>query len=554
MACSPTTRRKHAKRGFFQPMTRHESDRITEELARRFASSAGPFSEALLALLDSRNYAGLADFSIDYSHTVFPHYAAAARSCLALFQKNDDLQLGRDREATAWETFAKAELKCGETNARFRAYREGDFNPRAESWIFQVSRKISHILGPCPSLDHLHFSFGPGASSTCKRKTSARRKLATLPVCSKEAYQSAKQLMADFPHWSQHYDNVIGVGPGELTFVPKNAKTYRSIMIEPLLNTFVQKGIGSYIKRRLLSAGCNLYDQERNRSLAQKGAYTGLLATVDLSSASDLISKEVVADLLPFDWWILLSNWRTGSVVYKKRGLEFEFEKFSSMGNAFTFELESVIFYAVALVATERVGSSLSDVSVFGDDIIVPVEAYEALCEGLDVFGFEVNSSKSYASGPFRESCGKDYYLLQDIRPFYCKGRWTYARLVALHNHLRGSEFDDKDLREYIVRLIPAVYRLYGPPGYGDGHLHGSYIGEAKWDNGYSGFIFSTFQKQKNIDSSDPLPSDWLLPLYTTYVSEHLEVRESRDFDPFVIRGDTGKSRKVKVYILGPAS
>jgi len=205
----------------------------------------------------------------------------------------------------------------------------------------------------------LALGFGPGASSTVKIKTTARFKLNADPVCSRDAMESVyTELWPTIPHYAYLHKGLCRVGMGHLAFVPKSAKTDRSIMIEPLLNTFVQKGIGSYLKGRLLKAGCNLYDQSINNSLARKGSKDGTLATVDLSSASDSIAYSVVLDLLPVDWMNFLTAWRTGHVVYDKKRIDFELEKFSSMGNGFTFELESLIFYTCALCVAVESGYS----------------------------------------------------------------------------------------------------------------------------------------------------------------------------------------------------
>jgi len=557
---------RRIKRGFYTERSRFESDRINVELARRFANQSGPHVNALNALIDAGDLSGLVNFEFDYRSAILSRDLANARRCVALFQKNSSINLGIDLEEVAWESFAKSEIICSQTNARFESYESGVIDPGVEAVILMAQRKIAQILGPCPSLEQLHFGFGPGASTTCRKRTSARRKLATLPVCSKEAYQSAKQLMALFPAYSDLYPK-IGVGRGELSFVPKNAKTHRSIMIEPILNTFVQRGIGRFMKRRLAAFGCNLYDQSVNKSRAQLGSLMGTYATIDLSSASDLISKKVVATLLPVEWCELLTQWRTGEIEYKKKGLMFKLEKFSSMGNGFTFELESLIFYALSVSACKQI-DIYPDVSVYGDDIIVPTDAYAHVTETLEKFGFLVNTKKSYFEGSFRESCGGDYMDGFDVRPFFCKGRWTDARLVSLHNHLLSSGYDDREVRSYIVSLLPPAHRLYGPAGYGDGHLHGPYRGTAyRWHEGWQGFVFDTFVKVPKSDSADSLASDPLLPSYMQYLKsdappgvEEFSVTSfasrftPKEYsgtasDPLSLRGGE-EVRRIRIYIL----
>jgi hypothetical protein len=90
----------------------------------------------------------------------------------------------------------------------------------------------------------------------------------------------------------------------------------------------------------------------------------------------------------------------------------YTFEKISSMGNGFTFALESLIFGALVRCAIRRTGS-VKKSAVYGDDLIVPVTAAPYLKTLLEYFGFQLNEDKSFAAGPFRESCGKDFYLVQ---------------------------------------------------------------------------------------------------------------------------------------------
>jgi hypothetical protein len=440
-----------------------------------------------------------------------------ARRCISLFKKDASLDLGVDTELAAWEKFCEAEIRCSVYNRHFRNSKSMMLlHPRACAWVHQVSQKITSILGECPNIAELQCSFGPGASTTCKRKTTARWKLSSVVSVSKEALCGPLgSLVACYEPWLSSVETVEDCG--ELSFVPKTALTERTIMVEPLLNTFVQRGIGRVIKRRLLKSGVNLYDQGINRNRAREASISGAYATLDLSSASDLISAMLVFQLLPPGWFELLSSWRTGRVRYKKKNLEFNLEKFSSMGNGYTFELESLIFYAVCSVACSELGIA-SDVSVYGDDLIVPTEAYPLVCEILDTFGFAVNPDKSFATGPFRESCGGDYLSGIDTRPFFKKDRWTYARLVGFHNDIWRSGFPDDALCSLVAQLIPANYRVYGPDGYGDGHLltH-SWVGSPAGRNkGYCGSTFETFVKRAAKDENPCLGDRWM-PAYVSY-------------------------------------
>jgi hypothetical protein len=333
------------------------------------------------------------------------------------------------------------------------------------------------------------------------------------------------------------------VTPGKLNFVPKTYKTHRPIVVEPLLNGLAQKGIGKFLKERAMRFGLNLRDQTINKSLAFEGSMTNNLATIDLSSASDCISISVVFDLLPLPWAEFLSTYRTGCV--SDRDKNYSMEKFSSMGNGFTFELESIIFYSLAFGCCQFLDLDYRKVSTFGDDIIIPTEAYELLALALEYCGFIINHEKSFASGPFRESCGADWLNGMDIRPFYLKERVNNLYLYTFHNWaIRNCE---REIADLILSWTNPAWRLYGPDGFGDGHLIGTHslrLSRKYRRSGWCGGFFDTYTLKKNYFRK-LLPGDWLVPVYSVYT----RAGELDPTDPDLVRGSHGFA-KISIYTL----
>lgn len=217
--------------------------------------------------------------------------------------------------------------------------------------------------------------------------------------------------------------------------VPKNSDIERCACKEPELNMFLQKGVGKYIRSRLRKFGVNLNDQSVNRDLARLGSSDGNLATLDLSSASDTISIAIVRLLLPSDWFDYLNDIRSRRVWVD--GTLVTTEMFSSMGNGFTFELESLLFYVLARTTLYFEGIS-GRVSVYGDDIIIPSKGYSAIVWILNLFGFKINEDKSFSDGFFRESCGGHYFHGHDVTPFYLKRPAVQLTdLIRVANQLR---------------------------------------------------------------------------------------------------------------------
>lgn len=570
-------------------------------LALHHAALCGPWADHMIDLVQASDVVAICNFTLDYelicnTCSDFHSVAFNLRQLQALYSKNVDLDFGVDKEAAAWERFCESEVLCRQTNERFREYWSGE-NTGYEERMLRLRSKIADILGDVPSLADLGMAFGPGSSSTVKRETSARHKLDADPVCSFDSYNSVcNELYPLMPVYAFLHKGRVKMGIGSLSFVPKSWKTFRSITIEPTLNTYVQKGIGDYIRRRLRSVGIDLRDQTVNQEAARLSSMLNDMATLDLSMASDLIAHNVVLDLLPIGWVDLLCTWRTNVVRYERKNLFIPLEKFSSMGNGFTFELESLIFYAVTVCVSQECGFSASEVSVYGDDIICRSEVAAPLTDFLSFLGFRVNDDKSFFTGPFRESCGVDYILGKNIRPFYVKDRFTDATIYGYLNFCTRSGWRlPLDLRSELLCLCESPL-LEGPDGYGDGHLISSDFKLEKAGQAencdlpryqWQGSFLYTYCKKKVLSKKKLLIGDDCIPTYQIqfrpdnfldfnpllprlnglfltlalkkgcFIQEH-EIRQANrlknrrlyDDSLYVIRGKTSECKKLRVYIL----
>jgi len=525
-----------------------------DRVATSLLPTCGHKEDELRTLIINHDYVGLIKYSIDYSDPCFTVLSiASVRQILSLYKKNDSIKVGIDTEKEGYVKFLSSEISCRKMNDTIRnEWWSGLLNSGCEATMFVARRKIATILGQCPSLADLKLSFGPGSSTTVMEKTTARHKLDAVPVCSKDAITSLQELWPCVPGYAYAHKGKCRVGYGRLSFVPKNAETMRPTIVEPILNTFVQKGIGTYIRDRLRIFGVDIKNgQPSNIERARTGSLTGYYGTIDLSSASDMIAYLLVLDLLPSDWGELLCNWRTSTVEYERERKVFELEKFSSMGNGFTFELETLIFYSLCWAAA-KVSGNVPDVTVYGDDIIVPHDQYSGCVDILAHCGFIVNNDKSYNDGPFRESCGGDFYCGSLIRPFYQKTTFTSASIVGLLNHFSRSEINvcNSDLFELLMSYLPPHSQIFGPDGFGDGHIVCSnYTPVSSKESilrGWDGHFFFTLQKVPK-ESRSPCPiGDDLLPYYQTSLGSN-ESRQSHN--PYVIGGGE-TCKRVKIYKL----
>jgi hypothetical protein len=273
--------------------------------------------------------------------------------------KYKGLKVKRNTRKVALEKWKLSEIRCRATNLRFRELRHRAFTARVESVMFNAQRKIAAVLGPLrPSVIFDGCKWGPGATFDVSREdaTPDKKMLQAISVTAL-ALPWLRAVIESDPHWVSCLTGVLPDGRVSLTksnfnlvrgsrflTVPKNAKTDRCIAAEPTGNSFLQQGVHQYMRRRLKRFGVDLDDQSINQELARE-AINFSLSTLDLSAASDTISCELVASLLPLDWYLFLDALRSHETCVD--GEWIRTEKFASMGNAFCFELESLIFWAL---------------------------------------------------------------------------------------------------------------------------------------------------------------------------------------------------------------
>lgn len=221
-----------------------------------------------------------------------------------------------------------------------------------------------------------------------------------------------------------------------LAFVPKDDSISRTIATEPALNMYCQLGLGSILERRLGTFfGIDLATQPLwNRDAALIGSMEERrsFVTIDLSSASDSLGVNLLRYLLPSGLFRLCESLRAPCGILPD-GQVVEYSMMSTMGNGFTFPLQTIIFSAIVTAAIKSLGLTPqrpcqrrpqglpTEWGVFGDDIICHSDVAPRVLRLLSMFGFQVNSDKTYIEGPFRESCGHDYFRGHDVRGFFLK-------------------------------------------------------------------------------------------------------------------------------------
>lgn len=513
-----------------KPVPRVTSEKMLMSVSSLiFEAIDSPRSLAAHILLKNREYAQLVNLEVDPNSYSSSHDFGDDYLVSKLLSKFPDFSHeDLNPESAAEKTFFKCEESCRLTNKKFKELVElPDLWEPTMHRIFRIARrKISTVLGT-PDLERISRSFGwgPGATSVAKgNHTSAYVKFAQRLDVTSNSLIMGHCCVNSIPSWvncqlqTDEFPSVevsltreaFNVVRGnQIVFVPKNAKTHRVIAIEPHVNSYLQKGFGAEIRRLLrIRAGVDLKDQSLNQRLAKLGSIHNELATIDLSGASDTIASQLVQWLLPADWFKLLDQTRSKQGHIQKDVTWIYYHKFSSMGNGYTFELESLIFWALCKACLE-VNGGAQVMNVYGDDIIVPTEHYDSVAKVLEFAGFSLNASKSFSSGAFRESCGKDYFFGNDVRPIFFKESFSnveslykLANSIRRYSHRRnfnyGCDIRFRAVWLHVVSHLPTLFRdLKIPEGFGDVGLLSNFdeacpqsAGSLKKWAGWNGYVF----------------------------------------------------------------
>lgn len=370
----------------------------------------------------------------------------ALRQLTLLFSKME-LQASAKRTAAAMRGFVEIEQEVQEWNTVFRNHQyklddytrmssllwEGVFSQMSEAlWLESGRCEVNSSFPPVLSPKH-----GPGATAD-RLSGNGKFDLLEWPSRLEAVFPYGVYLTPNLRFVEDRYRDVTLLDPADerpvrVVAVPKTAKTPRIIAIEPAAMQYMQQAVADLLIKNIqadtrICAGqfVGFRSQETNRSLAMEGSVTGALATLDLSEASDRVSLTLVMNLVA-RWPLVkeaLSVTRSERADVQGEGI-FYLAKFASMGSALTFPVEAMVFLTLVMMGIESelghqltrddIASLRGRVIIYGDDIIVPTEFAPSVAGVLEAFGLKVNRGKSFWTGKFRESCGREYYDGHDI-------------------------------------------------------------------------------------------------------------------------------------------
>ncbi len=369
-------------------------------------------------------------------------------SYLSKFNSLDKSQAA-ERDIKTFQKWQRSERLCYDTNVRL-AYPPS--TSLTAKLLAEMRRNIGKLLGKIPGDYQMQGGFSGGATVDTRRGLHFTEKVWGAISCGENNIIDACYAVGRLSPTA----TLVPYGYCRATQVPKNDSINRMIAIEPTASVYMQKAIGSLIRKRLKRVGVDLDDQTINQRSAQK-AYSDHLATIDLSSASDSMSFELVRQVIPDDWFRELVKHRSPCMRYL--GRDILLQKFSSMGNGYTFELESLIFWALC-----KSVCSNGHINVYGDDIIVAQSDASRVIAALTMIGFQVNEEKSFVSGSFFESCGEHFYKGVGVTPCYQKELPSdLASGMRMHNRLVRWALKGPTSRFDIIRpACQHILRCFG--------------------------------------------------------------------------------------------
>nr|UJQ85731.1 MAG: hypothetical protein 3 [Leviviridae sp.] len=372
---------------------------------------------------------------------------------ISRFYKKPKISCSPQREAEAIIKFKKVEENLNEYKSKVSRQ---DFVLDSVARILWTS--IFHKID-----DHrIVCNHGPGVTAD-RRLSNERHRIRQWYERAEAYFPCADHAFHNYGQaWSGGSDEgvagieFIGVSdepPVRVVFVPKTLTSPRVIAIEPTTMQFMQQGLSRYIvaeleSNRLTRNSIRFSDQTVNRLLAYQASKDRKLATIDLSDASDRVHLDLVKRI--FKGSPLLDYLEAARSLHADLpdGSNIILTKYASMGSALCFPVEAMVFYTLVLSAImssrglrpsyRNIQRLSRDISVFGDDIIIPSHEVDVVSDYLESYALRVNRRKSFSKSAFRESCGADFFDGVSVLPVYARqlaparrSEWTPSHIMA---------------------------------------------------------------------------------------------------------------------------
>lgn len=365
---------------------------------------------------------------------------------------------------------------------------------KSRSAVIIAARLIKRVVGGIAPLAIVP-SHGPGAVATGERvweKSNFRRIYASV----EGHYPYADWFFYNYTHLCDELESLevleeVLTPRAKVALVPKDSRGPRIISLEPLEIQWLQQGMGKEFVRVIEQTSnpargfVNFTDQLVNRNIAQGQSFDGDYVTVDMKDASDRVSVRLVEALFPDELRAYLFAMRSSSTLLPD-GRTVVLKKFAPMGSAICFPIEALTFWALAVGAITVQGwqgKNIPAVFVYGDDLIFEGKYYPFVKHVFEECELVFNEHKCCTGRFFRESCGMDAFLLQNVTPIRVKARFSdrlcpsdllsyvkYANAFRERGWINSSDFIEERVQtqcavpysEFSVRMPSLAFGRFG--------------------------------------------------------------------------------------------
>lgn len=402
-----------------------------------------------------------------------PDWLRCLRQICLFTYKSKSHVVTPDQESLAIAGFRSRNARCQTFSASF--FRQKSQEVTEDGKVLQVSRLLFNMVLDRCDWTNIVPSHGPGAIADGKRGIGKWRAIDSCCTRLCDKFYPISEWFVPTPDLFDYKSARYSNGACKLAIVPKDKRGPRVICTQPSGLMWIQKGQQRLVEgviesspllrsRRLyrgttIGSSIKFDNQEQNGSLALESSRTREFSTIDLKDASDLVSAGLVR---------FLCNKRNAQYLFCSRSSHVKIadelvklHMFAPMGSAMCFPVESLVFWCIATAATLVLGgvtykflqqtrspykwltNNLSEVFVFGDDMLVRREVTSYVCERLMGVGFIPNTRKTFCEGFYRESCGVDAYRGERLdiarlqRPSLTSMSDAYAT-IDLSNRLRS--------------------------------------------------------------------------------------------------------------------
>lgn len=304
---------------------------------------------------------------------------------------------------TTWSAGFKPSYAFTPPSGESQASRHGDVD---------VMSKLSDLSAWEVSVEALPYATKIAWHNQWLKRVVKRLWKQTYPASLLDSFRDSCPIDTHLGYWcfAKMFRSLVTIcGYSRMTTVPKDNGKDRVITCEPFWNMVCQLSLMYDIRRHFRRKTGVWLDRAQD---VHRTLIANRCSTIDLRNASNSIWNDLVQRMWRGRLGALIQQLRTPhTVCHLPTDPEADadgnvwhyFSMFSPMGCGLTFDV--MTFTLLAL------GRSVDpSTQVFGDDIICSNNHASELIELLNLCGVQINPTKTFVGGSFRESCGAFYH------------------------------------------------------------------------------------------------------------------------------------------------